>query len=500
MNLISVYQGAAALECLGSEVEEDLKRIKGCEIQSLHKFCDTMIACGCGISDFDGYYVGYKIRQISKEFDLLRFGDEVILNIELKSGLNEESKMTKIQKQMRQNDHYLRFLKKKVLIFTYVENDGFYRYDRESGTAQQVDKKSVAEHMRSHVVNESIDPDREFVPSNYLVSPFNSTEKFIDNAYFLTGPQEEIKKEIFAELEKNSFKCFSISANAGTGKTLLLYDMAKSLMESKKKVVLIHCGTLNEGQEKLNEEHGWEIHAIRAVVDGTVAGLLEGCFVLMVDEAQRIRGDQLRLMIKTAVEKNVPIIFCYDVKQYLRENEGRDIDKYFKENFPQIPILSKKLTTKIRTNKEMASFITNLFSNGRSCDNTNYENVSIEYLTCINDLKKYIYFLEKKGWMSLTYTTSQYKPDPYDELMKIGRKNAHKVIGQEFSKVVIVMDTHFRYNELNQLEAAGGYYSAEGMLYQNVTRVIDELKIIVLSNPELYLRLLKIKNMNKGGR
>lgn len=39
---------------------------------------------GLSYSAFDGYYVGYAIKQIGKEFDLLRFGDDKILNIELK--------------------------------------------------------------------------------------------------------------------------------------------------------------------------------------------------------------------------------------------------------------------------------------------------------------------------------------------------------------------------------------------------------------------------------
>jgi hypothetical protein len=33
------------------------------------------------------------------------------------------------------------------------------------------------------------------------------------------------------------------------------------------------------------------------------------------------------------------------------------------------------------------------------------------------------------------------------------------------------------------------------MLYQIVTRVVDELKIIVLNNPELYYQLLRIKSL-----
>lgn len=71
-------------------------------------------------------------------------------------------------------------------------------------------------------------------------------------------------------------------------------------------------------------------------------------------------------------------------------------------------------------------------------------------------------------------------------------RNAHDVIGQEFSKVAFVMDNNFKYVG-NRLAAKRGYYSAQGMLYQIVTRVIDELKIVVLDNPSLYLKLLEIK-------
>ncbi|GMA83192.1 hypothetical protein [Shewanella glacialipiscicola] len=33
---------------------------------------------------FNSFYIGYKIQHISKEFDLLRFGDNYTVNIELK--------------------------------------------------------------------------------------------------------------------------------------------------------------------------------------------------------------------------------------------------------------------------------------------------------------------------------------------------------------------------------------------------------------------------------
>ena len=63
------------------------------------------------------------------------------------------------------------------------------------------------------------------------------------------------------------------------------------------------------------------------------------------------------------------------------------------------------------------------------------------------------------------------------------------------SKVTLVMDNNFWYDNKNKLCVNGSYYSAEGMLYQIVTRAVDDLKIIVLDNPELYKKLIEIKRM-----
>ena len=57
------------------------------------------------------------------------------------------------------------------------------------------------------------------------------------------------------------------------------------------------------------------------------------------------------------------------------------------------------------------------------------------------------------------------------------------------------MDENFKYDDDGKILVRNSYYSAKGMMYQIVTRVVDELKIIVLNNPELYLNLLNIKHM-----
>lgn len=59
------------------------------------------------------------------------------------------------------------------------------------------------------------------------------------------------------------------------------------------------------------------------------------------------------------------------------------------------------------------------------------------------------------------------------------------------------MDKNFSYIN-NKLNFQNSYYSAKGMLYQIVTRVVNELKIIALDNPLLYVKLLEIKAMDKS--
>ena len=495
-NLLSVFQGALALEEQIPPVDKKLKTLKPHEVRNLNSFCDRMKEEKCAVSHFDGFFVGYSIAQIGKEFDLLRFGDDYILNIEIKSEIKTANKTQKILKQMRENYYYLKFLGFPLQIFTYVENDGIYHYNE---TFDNIERKSyvdVAMYLKMQRIDYCLDPDKIFVPSNYLISPFNSTDKFVRGEYFLTSAQQKVKDEIYSELEAAPFMFFCISANAGTGKTLLTYDIAKEQISQGKKVLLIHCGKLNDGHRRLIDQEGWDIRPIRSIPQNSDFVVLDDFNYIFIDESQRIRTLQLEALMIKIIEKKIPTIFSFDAKQYLREGETRDLGEYLTNKYPSIITSVKKLTTKIRTNKAMASFITNLMEIGKSQDNLNYDCVTIEYFNNYSDLKEYVDFLKLKNWMPITYTTSQHNPDPYDDLTDISDKNAHDVIGQEFSKVVFVMDDNFRYSG-NKLTARGSYYSAKGMLYQIVTRVVDDLKIIVYNNPDLYLKLLEIKAMSK---
>lgn len=494
-NLICMYQGAEVIDH-SVDVDKRLKKLKSHEIRTLKSFCNIMHNHGFSYGDFDGYYVGYTIKQIGKEFDLLRFGDDKILNIELKSELKTPEMHQKILEQMKRNYYYLKFLEKPIEIITYVENGEFYIYNQKDDALSTIHPNVVADIIKNHTPNMMIDPDKAFIPSNYLISPFNSTDKFINGEYFLTSRQQTIKKEIKDELIFEPFKYFCISANAGTGKTLLTYDIAKEFMQSGMNVVLIHSGKLNDGHDMLKQKYNWKIYSVASIKQPLINNLFNSCDFLFIDEAQRIRISQLELIINYSKEHSIPIVFSYDPRQYLRDGEDHDVENYIKTYYGEIPISSKKLTNKIRTNKELASFITNLFEIGKSKNDLNYSCVTIDYISEENQLQDYIEYLKRQqGWQPLTYTTSMYYKDPFDSLSTVSDKNAHDVIGQEFSKVVFVMDENFIYQNNRLFTKKGAYYSPKGMLYQITTRVINELKIIVFNNPELYLRLLEIKSM-----
>jgi len=495
-NLIPVYEGAEALEQVGVPEADKFKILKKHEIGNLRSFCQIMQNCGAAYPDFDGYYVGYTIAQIGKEFDLLRFGHDVAVNIELKTelnGLSAQQKTAKILKQMRRNYFYLNFLEIPLRIFTYVESDGFYEYDDETCTAAPIDAQKVADCLMNQEVDRSFDPDKRFVPSDYLISPFNSPKEFMQDQYFLTKGQEDVKRRILAQSASEPSKFFTISADAGTGKTLLMYDIAKQIMTDGKKPLIIHCGKLNPGQEKLNIIYGWNIKSIVSVDTASIDTMLENCSIVFVDEAQRIRGRQLELIIQTAVQNGLPVMFSYDTKQYLKAGENRDIYEYLSEQHPEIPVLKHKLTNKIRTNPDMASFILNLFKVG-SAPPRDYSCVSIDYVENYPELRKYIRFLNKNHWTSITFTSSQYTKDAFDELSVVSARKAHDVIGQEFPNVVLALDKNFNYHD-GHLRGTNSYYSASGMLYQILTRVVNNLKIVVCDNPELYLKLLEIQSM-----
>lgn len=161
--------------------------------------------------------------------------------------------LIKVEEQLRQNRYYLSHISTEIFSFTCMLNNNdeleVFRYDNKfkvSSIDELLECVSKIEKVKDNNIEEL------FRPKDYIVSPFNNTEKFLKGEYYLTGQQDNFKKEIIENIKKKK-SLWSISGDAGTGRTLLLYDIAKTL-SADFSVGIIHCGNLNSGHDCFNNE------------------------------------------------------------------------------------------------------------------------------------------------------------------------------------------------------------------------------------------------------
>ena len=75
------------------------------------------------------------------------------------------------------------------------------------------------------------------------------------------------------------------------------------------------------------------------------------------------------------------------------------------------------------------------------------------------------------------------------------RGTSHQVVEQEFENVITILGPHFYYDENCTLKArkiAYNPYSPLKMFFQQITRAINKLEIVVVKNIELYNRIMQI--------
>jgi hypothetical protein len=457
--------------------------IKGAEIEDLRGLAKALSNIGCSIGALDRFYVGYKIPQIGKEFDLLRFGRKYIINIELKNNCPED----KIKRQLIRNKYYLSFIGSKVYAFTFVSESQELQFLRDD---EQLEKTKV-DHLKALLANQEIDeaavPDLLFNPSDYLVSPFNSSIKFLAGEYFLTHQQEDVKNQIIDSLKlPQKAKFISIIGSAGTGKTLLTYDLAKHLIDSNRTPLIIHCGQLNNGHNELIN-NGWAITPIKHYGNHDFANY----DLVIIDEAQRIYSEQLDAIIEKAKLAKCCCIFSHDKLQTLANWEEK------REISAKIGSINKitqfKLSEKIRTNKEIATFIKMLFNNKRSLPISSNGNIELNYFSTAEDAKSYLDGLDESNWEILRFTPSQYQKEHHEKYSEASNRTSHQVIGQEFDGVAVTIDKFFSYSDNGNLIYRGSsYYDPPKMLFQNITRARKKLNLVIIDNEELLNRCITI--------
>lgn len=465
-------------------------RVKEYEFRSLQKFVEVLRGQGVSVAELDGFYYSYTIRQIGKEFDLLKVcTDEKVLNIELKSlAVSEE----KIEKQLLKNRYYLSPLAPRLSLYTYVEETGilYTLKDEKLCTALIQD---VAGEMRQFGIYEQGNLDDLFQAKDYLISPLNMPEEFLAHRYFLTQQQELIRQTILdmVETEEKEQLFCGITGTAGTGKTLLLYDLAKELSMSGR-VCLIHCGVLCEGHLLLNKM--LEQVDIIGVSDLKPEQLDDYCYYL-VDEAQRMTLKTLDILSEKARMQQKYCIFSYDYFQILSKTEQR---RNIPAHLAQLPgFYELKLSGRIRSNREMNAFIRTLLDlkNREPNRRYSYRNVDVLYAQDTAEAGEIIKFYQK----DCGYTFIE-----YDEPIAgcPGDVNAAEAVGMEFDAVIITLTGNFRYNADGVLLGnahPNPDYSYYRLLFQSVSRTREKLCIVIIGEQELFEKVLSIQQMPKKG-
>lgn len=483
-NLLSIYQGGQALASLGKTAERRYKVLKSHELATMRAFCDSLKAEGCTVSELDGFFAGYAIDRISKEFDLLRFGHDCIVNIELKAPLRRANKEEKILRQMRANHHYLSFLGQPLHLFTYVDKDGFYAYEPSTRSLRTSCAAEIADILRHQHLNPDADPDKLFVPANYLISPFSDTARFLQGEYFLTTTQQSVKDDVLYTHQHHPGTFFLLSAASGTGKTLLLYDIAKTI-RSTNNTALCHPGPLNKSQHRFRSLLGWNIYGLG---DVHPAALCSRYRLLLIDDAQHLRHSDLDALASAAQASHTTLLLAFEAIPELHLDPSCDSRAFLAAHHPTLQLRSTALSTKIRTNSTLAAFITNLFHNGAAPLHKTSDCISIDYLYEAADLRAYASHLTKQGWTLLTSTAA----GPGLSLTDCGAIDLRHAAGREYPRVAIILDRRFFYDPAGHLQTTDQTSAALRALYHLLTRTNEHLKLILYNNPPLYLALLKL--------
>ena len=471
---------------------------KAAELNTLEVFID-------GIRQLDPYspervtrmmsacYFGFGIPQIGKEMDCLWIGNKTIVNVELKSqDVGEDA----IKKQLVQNRQYLAPLNRDVASFTFDSSTGNSYAVDVNGNLCSVTLKDIGTSIYKVHQEKMYEDDIEalFPPERYLVSPFNATTAFMNGQYFLTNQQGEIKKKILDFVNDASSGNFSsLTGGPGTGKSLLLYDIARTLKKLGWKVWIGHAGTLNEGHTTLIN-NGWQISYTRDMMSydqNNKSFVLKEADVYMIDEAQRCYN--LTSIVNEINKTGKKCVFSYDAEQVMKDEEQKRNNAAYIESMTSGH--THVLTSNVRTNAAVYSFVKALFNKRDQASKDTKGHVEITYCQTRGEACIMLRLLLDKGYRVPQFTPKQYGREDYFGLFPDTEPSAHEVIGQEFDDVAGMLSENMNYDATGKLVSSSTYlYREDKMLYQILSRARRKIHLVIVNNPTMLERCTRLLN------
>lgn len=441
-------------------------KIKEWEVKGLKALTDRLINGGTRIERLNFFY-SYTIPKLGKEFDLLRINSDTIINIELKSHSIDHDR---IRSQLMLNRSYLASLNRAIRSYTYISGEDKLLRLSNSGNLLEESWDTLCRDLEIQIdcIDDNI--DRFFREEKYLISPLTDPDRFLKGSYFLTAQQKDIKKQILANIkdEPGSGVIQGFTGLPGTGKTLLLYDLAMELTRVSKKVVVLHFGSFPDEMRKLDSR----LRRIDFFPADGIYGLpdIEEYDHIFVDEGHRMNRRVLDALAVYSRNNAKSVVISYDYEAVISPDE-RPMDTG--EAIESLDgIIKYRLTNRIRMNSELSSYICCMMRCSGNHRLKSYPSVSVYYAG--NQ--------DEAGILLDTCTSSGYTYIADNS----------KATCREFDKVVMLMDDTFGYDDEGYLRC-----SAEGefrvrRLFHGLNRAKSSLAVIVINNPGVFDVLLTI--------
>ena len=398
------------------------------------------------------FFYSFQVPRLGKEFDLLQIKDDQIVNIELKSGkVSDEA----VRKQLLQNRYYLSVQGKMIQSYTYISSQERLVRLNNHDHIVEADWDQLCLALQRQSKDYEGDIEDLFQAEMYLFSPVTEPERFLNKEYFLTSQQKDIERRILDKIRKVKYGYFWFSGLPGTGKTLLLYDIAMKLSVHQK-VCMIHCGETGKEWKILHDrllriaflsdsqlEEGPDLKEYRAI---------------LVDEAHLLTEEKLHVILELS-EKH-PVIFSSDDEDMISDEE---MDRTMIREIEHLPdIQSFHLTNRIRTNAELSSFIQNMMHLPEKRTVRYYPHIQVVYA---ND--------EEEA-----------------EILLKGYQN----------QLVFIIDERYYYDEKGYLREQRQKHqkpTAVRTLFHRLNEAREEFAIIVKRNEAVYEVLLELLQFSK---
>lgn len=462
MKSVSIYaltrkqnlSNLSRLECHLSERDRPLK-VRAWEINSMRALVDRLEKYMPEVYRLRLFY-SFQIPRLGKEFDLLQVKKNQIVNIELKSGAVSEDA---IRRQLIQNRYYLSILGRPVRSYTYISSQNRLVRLTNHDHIVEAEWEQLCAELQEKSADFSGDLEDLFQAEWYLISPLTQPERFLKKEYFLTAQQKDIERQILKSIRIKRGGYYHFSGLPGTGKTLLLYDIAMKL-SGRQMVCIIHCGASGHEWKRLHER----LRRIVWVSDSQITAemRLDKYETVLVDEAHLLDKETLENIVKAAGKR--PVIFTSDCEDQLSPEE---VDQSVKLGIAKLPeIQTFRLTNRIRTNEEISSFVQNMMHIPDYKSGRRFPHVTVFYANDDQEAANLIQDAKKHGYQHLLES---------------------EVAEKAYDSVTIILDGNYFYDSKKYLRSKK---RTVRNLFHQLNSAKEKLMLIVKDNEPFYAMLL----------